>query len=928
MRKKNGFVLIETLIVVLLLTVTLMSLYSSFAYLVNKSKERNNHDSIETIYKTYYVKSLIDATYATAATSRFKESFRYYASTYSTNDTGLNPICKAFDYAGNKLSYSNYISNYDSSDKIASFIVCSYDEYKTIASYTEEELNANPSLKEKAKIIKNDPLFNAIATYGIEKMYYINTNRLQKSQDMAKEALNAAFDASSINYVNTLDSNENNDKLIIKYEKPFVYPAGFDTTDLELLISKEASHSSVSMTDVSKKEGSYPIFFYPKEGERGEAFSGGDIFNGESFTVGTGLFSDLEEFGGKTIIGWSTKSGLTADELNTCVESTNNGTATEVLCYYANTSVKATDNNRTLYAVWCGDNTLDGLMKCNNGIVDNLKETVVDGVTTYYYDGKNNNKPLGNYYVYTESKVNGEPKLVGQPCFQLMSNFGSSTGFKAIYAGLYDSATGCTSSNMSINNSSYSFSRATGIATAGYTYYRNSKKIESQQTFWELLRSFHIYEAYVDVMSDSSTAPVKLGTYIYLAKGYKNVDGVFSLDDTAERILFDDYLSNNYKDLINKVHNEKYKYFCMDSSQTICGNQIAYFAGVSPLATTTSNGKLIIKYAYDLFKQPFDPNYWKDYKSQFSSEIRYDSAKGQYYLPAETSVIYTMKDTQTFKNSFAHRYYCTGKLVADDAGVTNLYCDNGYTFIYAMVGSGDNVKYYRISYSNSDSPESIPPNLFNYTFGSVEQRTTDSNAKATIDKWFEKYFKKYNEILDDKAVFCNDFTPIAYSFNGSKSTWYNRFNNSTFVTYVSDNKTYSSSEHDKYYYGGSSASKYSQFTACDTQYAYSYKDSDNTGNHLLKYPVALLTAEEYLALGASTNNYISDTKLAFYVMNPRYLSTTAWHITVGNYSSNDGMDYWGAASSYGLRPVISIKMDAPISGGAGTVKNPFILYGK
>ena len=928
MRKKNGFVLIETLIVVLLLTVTLMSLYSSFAYLVNKSKERNNHDSIETIYKTYYVKSLIDATYATAATSQFKESFRYYASAYSTNDTGLNPICKAYDYTGKKLSYANYIGKYDSSDKTASFIVCSYDEYKTIASYTEEELNANPSLKEKARVIKNDPLFNAIATYGIEKMYYINVNRLQKSQDMAKQVLNAAFDASSINYVNTLDSNENNDKLIIKYEKPFVYPAGFDTKDLELIINKEASHSSVSMTDVSKKESAYPVYFYPKEGERGVAFSGGDLLNGESFTVESGLFSDLEEFGGKTIIGWSTQSGLSSEELSTCVSNTNNNSSSEVLCYYTNTSVIASDNNRTLYAVWCGDNTLDGIMKCNSGVVDSLKETVVDGVTTYYYDGSGGNHPLGNYYVYTESKENGKPKLTNQPCFQLISNFGSTTGIKAIYTGLYNASTGgCSSSNKFINNASYSYSTATGIAGAGYTYYRNSKKIETHQTFWELLRAFGIYE-YFSVYSNSSTAPLKLGSEVYLAKGYKNVDGVFSLDDTAEKIVFDDYLTNSYTALINKINTQGYKYFCLDSSKTECGEKIGHLCGSAPASTVSVNSQLIVRYNYDLFTQPFDPDSWREYKTQFSSEVKYDSTKGQYYLPAASSTIYSMKQAQTAANVFPYRYYCTGKLVADDATVTNLYCDNGYTFVMGMLNSGDSVRYARIVYSNSDSPESVPPNLFNYTFGNVEQRTKDSTAKSTIDKWFEKYFTKYDDILDTKAVYCNNYSPINdYSYNGSAKSWLNNFVNSVF-SYEGRLGLYSTPEPGKFYYGANNETKFSQFTLCDTEYAYSYKDDDNEGNHLLKYPIGMLTGEEYFAVGGSNNNYLSDSN-TYYLMNPyRYLFNKDGVLHDQLVLTNDGIKAGNTDGAYGLRPVISIKMDAPISGGAGTASNPFVLYGK
>ena len=40
MRKKNGFVLFETLTVVLLLTVSLMSLYATFSTIVSRIKEK------------------------------------------------------------------------------------------------------------------------------------------------------------------------------------------------------------------------------------------------------------------------------------------------------------------------------------------------------------------------------------------------------------------------------------------------------------------------------------------------------------------------------------------------------------------------------------------------------------------------------------------------------------------------------------------------------------------------------------------------------------------------------------------------------------------------------------------------------------------------------------------------------------------------
>ena len=41
MRKQNGFVFMETIVVVSILSVTLMMLYGSYAFILKKSRERN-----------------------------------------------------------------------------------------------------------------------------------------------------------------------------------------------------------------------------------------------------------------------------------------------------------------------------------------------------------------------------------------------------------------------------------------------------------------------------------------------------------------------------------------------------------------------------------------------------------------------------------------------------------------------------------------------------------------------------------------------------------------------------------------------------------------------------------------------------------------------------------------------------------------------
>ena len=58
---KKGFVFIETIIVVIVLTSSLLLLYTSFNKILQSEKTRVNYDDINYIYRTYYVKTLLDS---------------------------------------------------------------------------------------------------------------------------------------------------------------------------------------------------------------------------------------------------------------------------------------------------------------------------------------------------------------------------------------------------------------------------------------------------------------------------------------------------------------------------------------------------------------------------------------------------------------------------------------------------------------------------------------------------------------------------------------------------------------------------------------------------------------------------------------------------------------------------------------------------
>ena len=50
----------ETIVVISVLSITLMLLFGSYSYILRKSRSKNTFDTSETVYKTYYVRSLIE----------------------------------------------------------------------------------------------------------------------------------------------------------------------------------------------------------------------------------------------------------------------------------------------------------------------------------------------------------------------------------------------------------------------------------------------------------------------------------------------------------------------------------------------------------------------------------------------------------------------------------------------------------------------------------------------------------------------------------------------------------------------------------------------------------------------------------------------------------------------------------------------------
>ena len=111
--KKNGFVFVETIVAVVILTSSLLLLYSTFSKILQSEKTRVYYDDVNYIYRTWYVKERINSLNIMAAlrdiTSNTDKYFVTVGIEYDNLFTG---------YEREKTYISNLLEDYEVSQII------------------------------------------------------------------------------------------------------------------------------------------------------------------------------------------------------------------------------------------------------------------------------------------------------------------------------------------------------------------------------------------------------------------------------------------------------------------------------------------------------------------------------------------------------------------------------------------------------------------------------------------------------------------------------------------------------------------------------------------------------------------------------------------------------------------------------------------
>ena len=167
--KNRGFIFIETIIVICILTIALMSLYNNYSKIITNTRELNTFDTAEYNYKTYFLKEIYDGN-----RGKYGYADNYYQIHDSDSEDGGGNI------ESGKLSY--YIN-----------------ECKKISTTLPETATLNPGLKitdaTKICFLKD---ITAITNYTSIKN----------------------IDAYIIDYLNNQDLDSKNDSLfLVEYKK-------------------------------------------------------------------------------------------------------------------------------------------------------------------------------------------------------------------------------------------------------------------------------------------------------------------------------------------------------------------------------------------------------------------------------------------------------------------------------------------------------------------------------------------------------------------------------------------------------------------------------------------------------------------------------------------------------------------------------------
>ena len=269
----------------------------------------------------------------------------------------------------------------------------------------------------------------------------------------------------------------------------------------------------------------------------------------------------------------------------------------------------------------------------------------------------------------------------------------------------------------------------------------------------------------------------------------------------------------------------------------------------------------------------------------FAEDVSYKN--GKYIFNNEKYIKDANLANAVDENLQNHHYSCF-KTENDECTTVNyVYMTRGGYLYYIILDSGDTID------------KALEKDLFN------SSNTVDSNIKTVVENWFESNLVEETDLLED-TEWCNDRTI------GSYGAW---------------NKH--GSLDDKVLFGGLYRAMNGTPKLTCTNRNDRFTTSEENGNGLARYPIGLITLDEAMLAGFAWNqddesNYLYNGKV-WWTMTPSLISVQLDYIGVLHSMADNVTTVYVTGGAGGVRPSISLNHSARISGGDGSVDNPFIV---
>ena len=359
------------------------------------------------------------------------------------------------------------------------------------------------------------------------------------------------------------------------------------------------------------------------------------------------------------------------------------------------------------------------------------------------------------------------------------------------------------------------------------------------------------------------------------------------------------------------------------SKTTTENGQVTFYTklvidSVSGCTNEISDGKVIVKNITSNTTCNINVSYMKLYdklladnptrpgaRTSFSSTLTSNNTKTLYTSTENGTTVYYFAGNATDNWVQFGGYYWRIIRTNSDGGVRLLYHGTSTTAENAYIGT------------SSFNTEYNDPMYVGYMYGTSNataidrSNTNNSTIKGVIDTWYKNNLNtNYGKYISTTAVYCNDRSNPAGGYNTGNTEFYYAAR-----TRLDTNKTPS----------------YDCATAEDK-----FTADSSTGNGKLKYPIALMTADEVSFAGGL---WATNAPTWYYYNSANGSSTGStwwWLLSPYRWNGNHAYVFRVSGSSYpgyldgsyvnfaiGARPVISLKSDVLYKTGDGSAESPY-----